>query len=283
MRRMELGLRYWGFMTLLACTGTESPPEDSGVVGNYVPPEVVPEELLLTEVFSVPERAWDLRWSPDGILFCSAQSGGKLYSWDPIAEDRDEETDDLGGLRALAFDGSELYLTLSNQGVTGSLARRDGRSAEVLFTQADDGTLFRDPVDLISDQEGGWVLADYKAPGLFWVTAAGTVFFLDSGSTAPNGLALDGDWLWIGGDDGVWRMAWPAGVPEPIDDRPANALLVVDEAVWAASSADDLFVVGGNTFGGSELARPGSMERGPDGGVYVADRVGEEVWSVTWE
>ena len=46
--------------------------------------------------------------------------------------------------------------------------------------------------------------------------------------------------------------------------------------IWAAGAADDIFVVGGPTLGGDNLARPGSMAVA-DGSVYVADRVGEDV------
>ena len=280
-RLSRLGLA----LPVLALACTSGALDSGGTRGSngddpadYVPPDQVPESLSLESVFGVPERAWDLATSPDGILYCSAQSGGKLYSWDPVEQDRDEETDDLSGIRALAFSGDQLYMTLSNQGVTGSLAVRDGRTAEVLYTQADDGTLFRDPVDLISDGSEGWLLADYKAPGLFHIQANGSVSFMDSGTSSPIGLALQNAWLWIAGDDGVWRMDWPGGVAELVDIRAANGLLVVGDAVWAASSADDLFVVGGDTMGGDELARPGSMALAGDGGVFVADRVGEDVW-----
>jgi hypothetical protein len=263
---------------LLACTGSS----DTGAKGEsdsgYSPPDDSPEGLVLESAFAVPERAWDLAISDEGQVFCSAQSGGKLYSWDPAEQDRDEESDDMGGLRALAFSGPDLYMTLSDEGVTGSLSIRDGRYATVLHTQADDGTLFRDPVDLVAGPDGGWVLADYKAPGLFHVEASGAVVFLESGSSAPNGLAFEQDWLWIAGDDGIWRMDWPAGNPEFIDDRSANGLLMVDGVLWAASSADDIFLVGGRSIGGSELARPGSMVGAADGAVFVADRVGEDVW-----
>jgi hypothetical protein len=267
-----------GLLGLLACTGGSDTGDKGENDSGYSPPDDAPDGLVLESAFAVPERAWDLAISDEGHVFCSAQSGGKLYSWDPVEQDRDEETDDMGGLRALAFVGSELYMTLSDQGVTGSLSIRDGRRADVLHTQADDGTLFRDPVDLVVGPDGGWVLADYKAPGLFHVDASGAVVFLSSGSVAPNGLAFEEDWLWIAGDDGIWRMDWPAGTPEVMDSRSANGLLMVDGALWAASSGDDIFLVGGDTIGGSELARPGSMAVAPDGSVFVADRVGEDVW-----
>ena len=66
--------------------------------------------------------------------------------------------------------------------------------------------------------------------------------------------------------------------PELIDERPANAVVQVGQAIWAAGSIDDIFVVGGATLGGDNLARPGSMAVASDGSVYVADRVGEDVW-----
>ena len=264
---------------LLVGCGSESGTGETGTNGgHYEPPEDVPESLLMESVFGVPERAWDLTISEAGVVYCSAQSGGKLYSWDPIAADRDEETDDLGGLRGLYAQGEDLFLTISDFGVTGSLAVRDGRTAEVLYTQADDGTLFRDPVDLVAAPDGGWVLADYSAPGLFYVAADGVVEWMDAGTSAPNGVEFEGQWLWIAGEDGIWRKDWPDGSPVLIDERPANAVVQVGDAIWAAGAADDIFVVGGPTLGGDNLARPGSMAVAADGSVYVADRVGEDVW-----
>ena len=262
----------------IGCSSESDSGEDGPNGSQYDPPDDVPESLRMESVFGVPERAWDLTISDSGVVFCSAQSGGKLYSWDPVEADRDEETDDLGGLRGLYAQGEDLYLTLSDFGVTGSLAIRDGRNAEVLFTQADDGTLFRDPVDLVSAPDGGWVLADYSAPGLFYVDADGAVQWMDAGTSAPNGVAFEEQWLWIAGEDGVWRKDWPNGTPQLIDSRPANAVALVGEAIWAASAADDIFVVGGSTLGGDNLARPGSMAVASDGSVYIADRVGEDVW-----
>ena len=76
---------------LVGC-GSDVDTGQNGQTGTgYTPPVDVPESLRMESVFAVPERAWDLAISETGIVYCSAQSGGKLYSWDPVAEDRDEE------------------------------------------------------------------------------------------------------------------------------------------------------------------------------------------------
>ena len=119
MIRMKPPVLYLSGM-LMGCGSASDTGENSVPVGSYVPPEDVPESLRMESVFGVPERAWDLSIAESGVVYCSAQSGGKLYSWDPIEADRDEETDDLGGLRGLYTQGEDLYLTLSDFGVTGS-------------------------------------------------------------------------------------------------------------------------------------------------------------------
>ncbi len=234
--------------------------------------------LAAEEAFDVPERAWDLAIAPDDLVYATAQGGGKIYTWDPSNDDRDELTDEVAGVRGIAFDGDQPWVTVTAEGVTGSLSRLDGRFAEEVHTQADDGTLFRDPIDFIATG-GGWLIADHEAPGLFTVSASGAVTFADAGSTAPNALVESGGTVTIAGDDGIWQIAWPGGAAELVDERAAGGLIAVDGAIWAANSSDGIFEVGGSTQGGSEIARAGSMARAGDT-LYVADQVGPTVWQI---
>lgn len=260
--------------------GDKNDEHDTGPEGTDVdssPP--AEDELTAWLAFEVPERPQDLAVHPDGRIFCSAQAGGLIYSWDPITEDRDEEYDDLDDVVALAFDGEQLYLTQSDNGVTGGLYRLDGLDAVEIATQDDSGVLMREPEDLIADGSGGWLMADGDAGLIFHVAASGAVFSFAAGSSEPLTILLEGSTLYIGGDDGIWSMEWPGGSPAVIDSRAGLGLVVVDGALWAANASDDLFVVGGGTLGADDAARPASMVRSDDV-VYFADRIGQGVWAV---
>ena len=237
-------------------------------------------QLSASLVFEVPERPWDLAVSAEGHIYCSAQAGGKVYAWDPVAEDRDEVFDDFDDILALAFSGDTLYITQSDNGVTGGLYRVDGTEAVELATQADDGTLMRRPTDFIEDGSGGWLLADNNAMLVFHVASSGAVTTFYGGTDEPLALALVDDTLYVGGDDGIFSMSWPGGTPSQVDSRAGLALLPVGDALWAVNATEDLFVVGGGTLGADDAARPGALAQS-GGVVYFADQVGQGVWSVT--
>ena len=253
-------------------TGPEGSDSDSA------PP--AEDELTAWLAFEVPERPQDLAVHPDGRIFCSAQAGGLVYSWDPTKDDRDEEYDDLDDVVALAFDGEQLYLTLSDNGVTGGLYRLDGLEPVEIATQDDSGVLMREPEDLIADGSGGWLMPDDNAGLVFHVASSGAVSSFSAGSAGPLTLLLDGSTLYIGGDDGIWSMDWPGGSPTSLDSRAGLGFVIVDGALWAANASEDLFVVGGGTLGADDAARPASMVRS-DGVIYFADRIGQGVWAVT--
>lgn len=238
--------------------------------------------LDATEAFSVPEGPWDLAVRADGVLIASAQFGNKIYTWDPSSDDRNELTDDAYGVLALApgADG-ELYLTTSDNGVTGSLSVLDGREGTPLFSQADDGALLRDPVDLAATPDGGWVLAD-RGAGLLFVASAidgGSITTIEVPGLTPEALAFDGDTLYVGGEEGVASLTWPGGAPTMRDARTAYGIVVVDgQGVWAANDSDKVYVVGGGGVGFAAAARPGSLVVA-NGRAYAADRVGVAIWS----
>jgi hypothetical protein len=242
--------------------------------------ETVVEELSAELAFEVPERPVDLAVSPDGRIFCSSQAGGKIYAWDPATDDRDEITDDFDDIVALAFYGEDLYMTFSDNGVTGGLYRAEGLDAVELATQDDAGVLMRKPRDLILDDDGGFLLADGGAGLIFHVAASGAVSSFAGGSAEPVSLALDGQTLYIGGDDGIWSMTWPGGTPALVDSRAGLGLLVVDGELWSANASENLFIVGGGLLGADDAARPGSLAQSA-GVVYFADQVGQGVWAVT--
>ena len=73
----------------------------------------------------------------------------KAYSWDPLASDRDEEADDLGGLRGLYAQGEDLFLTISDFGVTEAWRSRWPYCRSVVYPGRR-WNPFRDPVDLFA-------------------------------------------------------------------------------------------------------------------------------------
>lgn len=238
------------------------------------------DPLVATLAFEISERPWDLAAHPDGRILCTAQAGGKIYAWDPATADRDELTDDLSEIQALALSGEDIFITTSDNGVTGALARWDGQDVTVLSTQADDGTLLRWPVDLIDDGEGGWLMADAGAGMVFHADAAGGVTALATEGGAPVALLLEGGRLYVGQEEGIWATDWPGWSLEQVDARAGLGLLAVEGDVWAANAADHLFAVGGALLGVEQPARPGSLALS-DGVVYVADQVGQGIWAVS--
>ena len=120
-----------------------------------------------------------------------------------------------------------LYFTQTDNGVTGSLSMLIDRDITVISSQADDGTLMRWPMDFVptptSDGSNNWVVADYNAGQLF-VIEDNSVHLHPAGSSKPQSLLFVEDTLYIGGEDGIFKMDWPNGTPELIDQRSGLAL-----------------------------------------------------------
>ena len=267
MKKISLGL----FLT--GCTSPDKNIEEDNVVDIGA---------TIEEAFRVPERPWDLALHPDGRIFCSAQAGSKLYAWDPTTESREEMTASFNDIQALQFTSDdEIFYTTTEYGVTGSLSKMVGSQSEVLHTESDDGILFRWPADLIPSPEGGWVLADYEAAGLFVISPNGSVEFQQSGSSTPEALAFHEAYLYIGGEDGVFRKEWPDGAVEKIESRAALSLEVVENELWAGNSEQGIYIVDGASLGFDQAARVGSMLWTGEV-LYFSDTVGEGVWKATW-
>ena len=267
---------------LVACLPTKNSAEQSDEdISDSGLDEVLDIGATVEEAFRVPERPWDLAIHPDGRIFCSSQSGSKLYAWDPSTQLREEMTANFADIQALQFVENDIYYTTTQYGVTGSLSRMTEQQSEVLYTQADDGTLFRWPMDLLASPSGGWILADYEAGGLFLISSTGQVSFQTAGSNIPEALAFQHPYLYIGGEDGVFRQEWPNGNIEQIDDRPAHGLEIVEDQLWAGNSEQGVYIVGEGTLGFDQAARVGSLLWTGEH-LYFADKVGEGIWKATW-
>ena len=278
-----MGIVYVVGFTLLSCAGdkNENLPfsqDNNDSTSN----DDATLSISAEQAFRVPERPWDLAVHPNGDIYCTSQSGSKVYFWNPHTEIREETSVRFQDIQGLWITEEEdFYYTTTDYGVTGTLSVMVGHSKEVLHSQADDGTLFRWPMDLIPDPDGGWILADYGAGVLFVVEDNGSVHTQFAGSQKPEALAYLSPYLYISGEDGVFRMDWPNGTPEQIDDRPSYGLVAVQNEIWGGNADDGVFVVTGNALGLDDAARVGPLVV-TDDGLYFGDHVGEGVWFVAW-
>jgi len=240
------------------------------------------DPLASTETIVIPDGPEDLAESPEGLLYISARGGGKLHTWSPTDEDQDEISDDIPGIQALAFAENELWLTTTDDGVTGSLSILEGRFADEIYTQADNGTLFRKPVDLVATPDGGWLIVDNNASGVFVVNASGSVSFTSCCTEDPMAAVFtSANQLVVGGDEGAFSTSWPIGTFTQIDDRSVLGLAVVKDVLWATNGTEGLFVVGGGQLGIDGPNRPGSLlVTNDEQTVFVADSAGYGIWVV---
>ena len=274
------------FGIFLACSGnlksTDSAISEENSIENTFPQGDGGLESLTGELlFSVPERPWDLAFHPDGRLFCSAQTGGKLYAWDPTSEQNAEIPGFFEGLVAIDFDGDKLIYTSTADTNTGALIQYDlsTNTESLLSTQSDDGVLMRWPIDIAAGPSDSWFVADYNAQTVFHVTATGTST-VNTGSTQPTSVLFVEDTLYTGGDDGIFELYWPSQENAQIDSRPAAALEIVNNTLIAAGNPNAVFVVNGDSLGFDGPARHGSIVYNGER-LFLADRIGEGVWVAT--
>ena len=277
-----IGIVYMVGFSILSCTGDKNgsiplSQQNNGSSDNAA------LSISAEQAFRVPERPWDLAVHPNGDIYCTTQSGSKVYYWNPNTEVREETSVRFQDIQGLWItDEEDFYYTTTDYGVTGTLSVMVGHTKEVLYTQADDGTLFRWPMDLIPDPaDGGWILADYNAGVLFVIEDNGFVHTQFAGSQKPQALTYLDPYLYIGGEDGVFRINWPDGTPEQIDDRAAYGLVTVEHDIWGGNADDGVFIVTGDSLGLNEAARVGPLLATNDG-LYFGDHVGEGVWFVAW-
>lgn len=234
------------------------------------------EPQTATQMFRVPNRPWDLAVTSEGLIYCSAQGGNTIYIWDPTSETRTELPRSISDVQNILFDDNILYFTRTDNGVTGDISFLDGNQPTVLYTQADDGTLLRWPMDFVKSPNEEWVIADYKQ-GLFVVDPNGSVKTVSAGASQPQGLLFVENTLFVAGENGIYSIEWPNGEPTLLDTRSGLALIEVNGEVWSSNAELGLFTVGGNPLGLTQAARPGSLLKTSDG-IYFADHVGEGVW-----
>jgi len=275
---------YWGLF-LTACSSNSekntSNLSDSGTQledSAEVSPSDNEIELNLRQAFRVPERSWDLALHPDGRIFCTAQNGSKVYSWNPSTEEREEERANFADIQSMVIASSEeIFYTTSNYGVTGTLSLMEGSNSTVLASQTDSGILFRWPMDLIQAPDSGWLIADYEDSSVFWIQADSSVQRQVELNARPEALLFHSDSLYIGTEEGLFVQDWPNGDLQKIASDPVHGLVVVQNQIWASSN-QFLFSLDGSKAFTPEIGRSGSLLY-VDGTLYIGDKIGEWIWA----
>ena len=257
-------------------TGSAPAGTDPGGPSPDAPP---PEEVEATALFEVVGGPFDLTSAPDGRVFASVAEHA-IDVWDPETEWVETHTDNPGAVFGIYWADDTIYYSVSNHRQSGALMKLDGRTGTVL-AEAAGGTIFREPRDLCRAPDGAWVLADTTMGTLFVVRDDGeTVEQLGVPLEKPSTLAADASYVYVGGDGGVVRIAWPGGSPEIIDARPVNGRHVVGDTLWATNRDWGVFAVGTDRrLDLPDVRRPGRMT-GADP-LLVADWGGGGVWAVS--
>lgn len=255
------------FGLFLSCSSLDDEKNTSSVVEDN-------EELLPTELCFIPERPFDMTIDSDGTLLISADASGKLYRWDGF--ELTEVAGFYNDIQAVLVHNETLYYTTTEDGVTGSL-EMDGQGP--LITQADDGTLLRWPVDLISLDDGTVLIADYMARRIFSYEVDGVARTFEAGTQTPQALVSIDDSIYIGGEDGIWYKENLDAEPNQIDDRSANGLIVHNGLVYASNSQDGIFVVEGIAYSlPNDIGRPSTLLVN-ENMLYVIDQVSRSIWT----
>jgi hypothetical protein len=273
-------------LTLIAtgCGDSKSNSDwDSGDPGSFpeasppssTPADVPSDEVQTAIVFEVPGVPYDITETPDGVIYASIAENG-IVEWDPAIAWPEILTERAGAIFGLHWHDGEIWYTTSVHRQEGSLSRLDGSTGEVIATAAGD-VVFREPTDLTMAPDGAWVLTDKTVQTLFVVRETETTM-ADAGVSEPSSITADDEYIYVGGSDGVSRIAWPGGTPELIDNRGVNGLHIFEGQLLGTSVDWGVFRVGeGNRLGFDELRIPGRL--GGREKLYVTDWGNAGVWS----
>jgi len=257
-------------------SGQSETPE--GVDWSTASPADVPSDDVVTEaLFDVPGVPYDITETPDGIVYVSIQENG-IIEWDPAVAWPETLTERAGAIFGIHWHEESLWYTTSVHRQEGSLSRLDGSTGEVIATAAGD-VVFREPTDLTVAPDGAWVVTDKTVQTLFVVRGTETTM-AEAGVTEPSSITADENYVYVGGSDGVSRIAWPGGSPERIDDRSVNGLHISQGELLGTNSEWGVFRVGeGSRLGFDDLRIPGRMGGGDT--LYVTDWANAGVWSTS--
>ncbi len=261
-----------------ADNATDSSSDEQGGADQAVNPTDVPsDDVSTTVLFDVAGVPYDITETPNGILYVSIAENG-IVVWDPAVNWPETLTERAGSIFGIEWHDGDIYYTTSVHRQEGALLRLDGNTGEVLATASGD-VIFREPTDLCRAPDDTWVLTDKTVQALFVVDGS-EITMRESGVTEPSTIACDETHVYIGGADGISRIAWPNGTPEKIDDRAVNGLHIFDGELLGSNSEWGVFrVPEGNRMGFDTMRIPGRMAGSTQ--LYVTDWANSGVWSTS--
>ena len=259
-------------------TGDSGTDASGGADQSDMVPEDVPTDGIEAQVvFDVTGVPYDITETPDGVLYVSIAEHG-IIEWDPTVNWPETLTDNAGAIFGIYWYDGDIYYTESVHRQEGSLRKLNGNSGESLASAAGD-VIFREPTDLTRANDGAWVLTDKTLETLF-VVRGDSVSMQDAGVSEPSSITADETHVYVGGADGVSRIAWPGGSPERIDDRQVNGLHIFEGELLGTNTEWGVFRIGnGNRLGFEEMRIPGRMAG--ETTLYVTDWANSGVWSTS--
>jgi hypothetical protein len=234
------------------------------------------------QVLYLEDGPGDLDVMSDGRILVVTRYGGHVLSWTPGVDGTDTLQRSIAGLEGI-FVGSDdtLWAAVSDGGIVGSVGWLESHDMVAVADQADDGTLFRYPRDVVMAPDGMLLMADATVGALFRTepaTGSTTAYYVEIAS--PRRLLFVGETLYVGGSDGIYTVDYPGSTATLVDGREAWGLLEQGGRVLASNADAKVFEVGGDSLGGAEIDWPGGM-LAVDSTLYVSDLGGRYLYAMT--
>lgn len=269
-------------LLLTACPAGDK-PDDSGGTGDTDTRDTDPPvgDGEAEQVLYVEDGPGDLGQLSDGRVLVVTRYGGHVLAWTPGVDGYDTLQRSISGLEGIWVGQDDtVWAAVSDSGIVGAVGWLEDSELVTLATQADDGTLFRYPRDLVVAPDGWVLMADATVGALFRTdpdSGSTTAYYVEIAS--PRTLLFVDGTLWVGGSDGVYQVDYPGSTATLVDGREAWSLLEVDGRVLAGNADDKVFQVGGPSLGGAEIGLPGGMVV-QDQAVIIGDRGGSYLYEL---
>lgn len=250
---------------------TDPGPHDTDTVGDEGA-----QQLLYVE-----DGPADLDLNAEGVFYITTQYGGHVLSWTPGTHAYDYDQRGVSGLTGIELDDDgRIWASTSDGGMEGAVGFIENNELNELATQADSGTLFRYPRDVVKAPDG-YLLAPDSTVGTLWRIDpnTGDAESLPVDAASPRKLLFVEDTLYLAGSEGIYTVDYPKPTLTQVDERGAWGLVSYGEHLLAANDDSKVFVVGGQSVGGSEIGNPGPMVV-VDDTLYVSDLGGTYLWTL---
>ncbi len=236
------------------------------------------------QVLYLEDGPGDLDIMDDGRVLVVTRYGGHVLAWTPGHDGTDTEQRSIAGLEGIFVgDADTIWAAVSDGGIVGSVGWLEDHAMNAVADQADDGTLFRYPRDLVVAPDGMLLMADATVGALFRTdpsTGSTTAYYVEIAS--PRRLLFAGETLYVGGSDGIYTVDYPGSAATRVDGREAWGLLEQGGRVLATNAEAKVFEVGGASLGGAEIDLPGAM-LAIDETLYVSDLGGRYLYAMPLE